>query len=187
VWAAEEVSADFAHIPTAYTDPVLKEPEYLAINPNGAIPAIVEDGFSLWESMAISFYLARRAESPLLPTEPRQEALVLQWTFWVMTEVEKPILAVIFHRLLYPEAERNAAEAEKGEETVLKRMRVLDDALEGREYLVGSRFTLADLNVAAVLSFNEHARIDFSPFPRVTGWLDRCLSRPSVERARRRA
>lgn len=186
VWAAEECGADFDHVPTAYTDPLLKGAEYLAINPNGKIPALVDGDFRLWESMAISFYIARRTASPLLPADPQGEALVLQWAFWVMSEVEKPLLTIIFHRVLYPPEQRVAAEADAGEATIIERLGVLEAALDGRDYLLGDAFTLADLDVAAVLSFNRHARVDLAPFPRVAGWLSRCLSRPAAERARKR-
>jgi hypothetical protein len=86
-----------------------KTPEYLAVNPNGRIPAIDDNGFKLWESMTINLYLAKKHGSRLLPKTREDEAQAIQWSFWVMTEVEKPALAVLLHRFFLPEDERDSS------------------------------------------------------------------------------
>ena len=77
-----------------------------AVNPNGRIQAIDDDGFKLWESMAINLYLARKHGDVLLPKTMEGEAQAIQWSFWVMTEVEKPALAVLLHRFFLPKDQR---------------------------------------------------------------------------------
>jgi glutathione S-transferase len=103
-----------------------KTPEYLAVNPNGRIPAIDDNGFKLWESMAINLYLARKHGSGLLPKTMEDEAQAIQWSFWVMTEVEKPALAVLLHRFFLPEDQRDSKLADEGEQQLQKPLEVLD-------------------------------------------------------------
>jgi glutathione S-transferase len=174
-----------------FADGTNHTPEFLAINPNGKIPAIDDDGFRLWESMAINIYLAKKHASPLLPRDLQQEMLVLQWSFWVMTEVEKPVLAVMLQRLELPEGspaakylrERNPkdpVEERKALDALEKPLSVLEKHLEGRDYLLGADFTVADLNVASVLSWAMTAKLDLSGRPNVLQWLKRCIARPAM-------
>ena len=120
------------------------------INPNGTIPALADDGFNLFESLAINFYLARKS-GRLLPADARGEALVLQWTLWAATECEPHIGDWYYHTQMLPPAERKPEVAADAAAKLPRRLQILDDALAGRDYLVGGEFTLADLNVAAVL------------------------------------
>jgi glutathione S-transferase len=181
LWMCRELGIPHEHV----------EVHFLAINPNGKIPAIDDDGFRLWESMAINIYLAKKHASPLLPRDLQQEMLVLQWSFWVMTEVEKPVLAVMLQRLELPEGspaakylrERNPkdpVEERKALDALEKPLSVLEKHLEGRDYLLGADFTVADLNVASVLSWAMTAKLDLSGRPNVLQWLKRCIARPAM-------
>jgi glutathione S-transferase len=161
-----------------------KTPEYLAVNPNGRIPAIDDNGFKLWESMAINLYLARKHGSGLLPKTMEDEAQAIQWSFWVMTEVEKPALAVLLHRFFLPEDQRDSKLADEGEQQLQKPLEVLDQRLATTGYLVGPTFTVADLNVASVLSWARMGGVDLSGFPQVDQWLAGCLKRPAAVKAR---
>jgi glutathione S-transferase len=161
-----------------------KTPEYLAVNPNGRIPAIDDDGFKLWESMAINLYLAKKHGRVLLPKTLEGEAEAIQWSFWVMTEVEKPALAVLLHRVFLPKDQRDAKLADEGERLLQKPLTVLDQRLATTGYLVGPTFTVADLNVASVLSWARIGGVGFTEFPRVDRWLAGCLQRPAAVKAR---
>src|SRR5262249_48326263 len=108
-----------------------------------------------------------------------------QWSLWVMTEAEEPLLTALSHRRLLPEGQRDAAKADDAVRRFGKPLAVLESALAGREYLVGAGFSVADLNVASLLSSASLARLDLSAAPRVQAWLGRCLARPAFERARR--
>ena len=99
--------------PIHFADGSAKTPGYLAVNPNGRIPAIDDNGFKLWESMAINLYLAKKHGSGLLPKTMEDEAQAIQWSFWAMTEVEKPALAVLLHRFFLPEDERDSKLADE--------------------------------------------------------------------------
>jgi glutathione S-transferase len=84
LWMANELGLDYENVPIHFADGSAKTPEYLAVNPNGRIPAIDDNGFKLWESMAINLYLAKKHGSGLLPKTMEDEAHAIQWSFWVM-------------------------------------------------------------------------------------------------------
>jgi glutathione S-transferase len=183
LWMVNELGLEYENMPIHFADGSAKTPEYLAINPNGRIPAIDDNGLKLWESMAINLYLARKHDKGLWPKTIEGEAQAIQWSFWVMTEVEKPTLAVLFHKVFLPEGQRDPKAAEDGEQQLQRPLKVLDQALAKTGYLVGSSFTVADLNVASVLSWARIARMDLSAYPHVDKWLTAALQRPAAVKA----
>ncbi len=183
LWMVNELGLEYENMPIHFADGSAKTPEYLAINPNGRIPAIDDNGLKLWESMAINLYLARKHDKGLWPKTIEGEAQAIQWSFWVMTEVEKPTLAVLFHKVFLPEGQRDPKAAEDGEQQLQRPLKVLDQALAKTGYLVGSSFTVADLNVASVLSWARIARMDLSAYPHVDKWLTATLRRPAAVKA----
>src|ERR1051326_8104973 len=115
LWMANELGLDYEHVPVHFGDGSAKTAEYLAINPNGRIPAIDDGGFQLWESMAINLYLAKKHDG-LWPKTLEGEAQALQWIFWAMTELEKPALAMLLHRMFLPAEQRDPKLADEGEQ-----------------------------------------------------------------------
>src|SRR5579884_3802564 len=116
LWMAKELGLDYENVPVNFADGATRTPDYLKINPNGHIPAIEDDGVVLWESMAINLYLAKKyGEGSLYPVRLDDEARAWQWSFWGMTEVERPVLTAMFHRALLPEDKRDAALADQCE------------------------------------------------------------------------
>ena len=179
LWLAKELGLDYEHVPVNFTGDN-KTPEYLAINPMGQIPSIDDDGFVLTESMAINFYLSKKHDK-LYPKTPQDEAKALQWTFWVMTAVEKPSLQVLFHTVFFPEDKRDPKQAEDGRKQLAKPLAVLEQALAGKQFLLGDEFTVCDLNVAAVLAAARSPKLGIELGPNVRGWLDRCVERPAAK------
>ncbi|HTT81815.1 MAG TPA: glutathione S-transferase family protein [Stellaceae bacterium] len=185
LWLAKELGIDYENVPIGTDGVSSRTPEFLAINPNGHIPAIDDDGFMLWESMAINLYLAKKhSRGSLYPIRFEDEARVWQWSFWGMTEVERPVLTALFHRALLPEAQRDAALADRSEKELGRPLMVLDQAVAGQPYLLGEHFSIADLNVASVLSWARPARIDLSAVPKMADWFRRCAERPAARAAR---
>lgn len=184
LWAAEELGIRYENVPVDFTEGV-KKADFLAVNPVGKIPAIDDDGFTLSESLAITTYLAKRHGGALAPATLQDEARALQWTLWGATEVERAALDLVGNRYTFPPEKRDAALAKSGEERLERPLGLLEGALAKRAYLLGERFTVADLNVASLLYtawFNKH---DFSRWPSVRGWLERCLTRPAALAARK--
>jgi glutathione S-transferase len=183
LWLLEEIGVPYEHVQTNYAKGDTRKPEYLAINPNGHIPALVDGDTVLWESMAINLYLAKKYGKALQPRTVEDEARATMWSFWVMTEVEALALKVLMNRVILPKDKRDEAAAADAEAKLAGPLKVLDGALAGRRYLLGNDFTVADLNVASVLSWARGAKVPLGQFPQVERWLGECLSRPAVKRA----
>lgn len=181
---AAELGLDYNHIPISYDDPKLKQPDFLALNPAGAIPTIVDDGFVLSESLAINLYLAKRygteVERPLYPTDLDTEADVWQWTLWAQGHLEPWVQR---DRLL---VELRIAIGNQADIVVQQALNVLNRALEQRAWLIAEHFTVGDLNVAAVLSPSRSSHLDLSDYNNVVTWLEKCYKRPAAIETRRR-
>jgi glutathione S-transferase len=183
LWMLEELGVPYELVSTSFLGDN-KKPEYLKLNPNGRIPTLVDGSTVLWESMAINLYLSAKYGGALEPKTLEDRARAVQWSFWVMTETEKPLIDVLFHRVILPEDQRQESVARHGEETLQAPLAVLAGALEGRQHLLGDAFSVADLNVASVFSWARMSKLELSAFPGVGRWLDRCLDRPAAAKAR---
>ena len=108
LWMAKELGLDYEHIKVDFATGETRRPEHLALNPNGHVPVIDDDGFILWESMAINLYLAKKyGKDGIYPALLADEARAWQWSFWGMTEVERPVLTALFNRAILPEHQRD--------------------------------------------------------------------------------
>lgn len=182
LWAAEELGLPYEHVRMHYDAPEAKARPYLDLNPNGTVPAIDDDGLVLFESLAITLHLARKhPEGGLWAHTPHGESQILQWTLWAATEAE-PLARQWFHHARFlPPAQRRPELAEAALGQLARRLPVLEGWLADRPYLVEDRFTVADLNVAAVLQ--RLADLGGEQYPRVMAWHCRCLERPAAQRA----
>ena len=207
LWMLEELGIPYELVRADFANGDTRSPEFLKINPNGHVPALVDGDLALFESMAINLYLAEKyGRGTLWPASEADRARAVQWSFWVMTECEQALFAVLFRsggaqfekwrawteteefRATHPGVvpfTREAAEAaaQQGEAALQPPLRVLNAQLESRSYLLGESFGIADLNVASVWVTARLAQLDLSAYPNVDGWLARCTSRPAVARA----
>jgi glutathione S-transferase len=129
LWMAEELGIPYEHVKVDFADGGTRRPDYLAINPNGHVPAIDDNGFRLWESMAINLYLAKKYGSGaggLYPQSLEDEARAWQWSFWGMTEVERSALTVLLNRI-GPEDRRDATAADEAERALATPLKVVGD------------------------------------------------------------
>lgn len=193
LWLAGELGLEFTHVPVIQarrvSDPLGADapintltPSYLAVNPMGTIPCIDDDGMVLYESMAINLYLARKYGTSLAPADLSEDAHMMQWSFFAATEIESNALKI----------SSAAAEGLAGSDTgqavieVAARMlrrpfKVLDQHLATNDYLVGNRFSVADINVAEVVRYASAHPPLFAANHAVKAWLDRCQSRPAFK------
>jgi glutathione S-transferase len=162
--------------------PETRTPEYRALNPNGRLPTIDDDGFILSESMAINFYLAKKHKSPLYPSDPKHEALVLQWSLWETDRLDRQVVSYGNHTNTLPEAERKPEIAEAAWKEVVPAFDVLETALAKSAWLAGPAFSVADLNVGAALF--RALSMDLGKWPHVNAWLHRCWERPAAKKAK---
>jgi len=178
MWMLKELGIAYAHVPTPFIDGSTRKPEFLAINPNGRVPALACDGLMLFESLAINLFLARKFGGPLAPSSLEEDALVTQWSFWVVTEVEKPLLLAAANLMLFAPEVRQPEELAVMLRKLARPFAVLDRVLAGQPWLVGGRFTVADLNVSAVMTLGVIAGVPLTDFPHMAEWLHRCIERP---------
>lgn len=184
LWLAEELGLEYEHVLVAWDDPWLKTEAFRRVNPLGAIPAIDHDGFCLAESLAINLYLAKTfglaGSEPLYPPDAASEANAWRWTLWAQAHLE-PWVRRDGGRPVYdgPIAEIAEAEAHKA-------LDQLDAVLARREWLTEDRFTIADLNVACVLSPSRSLPLAMERHAPTTGWLARCYGRPAAKAVRAR-
>ena len=182
LWVAMELGLYFEHLPIEIGDAGARSPEFLAINPNGRLPVIVDDGFVLFESLAITLYLAKKhSAGNLYPGTLEGEARAWQWSFWAIAEVDRGVNIWSLHAVRLPPAERDAGLREEALKIIAAPFKVLDAALAKTPYLLGDDFTVADLNVAAVIS--RAIDMDLSHVPNLKDWLTRCLDRPAARAA----
>jgi len=184
LWIAKELGLDYEHIPVEIGQAGARQPDYLAINPNGRLPAIDDGGFTLWESLAITLYLAKKHSiGQLYPATLEGEAKAWQWSLWSVQEVDRGVNIWSLHAVRLPPAERDPQKRAEALKVLEAPFRVLDGALVDRRYLLGDEFSVADLNVAAVIS--RAIEMDLAATPRLGAWLRRCLERPAAREPRR--
>lgn len=184
LWMVEELGLDYEHLPIE-TGPVgTRKPDYLAVNPNGRLPAIDDDGFVLWESLAVNLYLAKKhALGRLYPTTLEDEAKAWQWSLWAANEIERGVNVWSLHAYRLPPEDRDPKLVEQAIKLLSAPFSVLDRSLADRPYLLGPEFTVADLNVAAVAG--RAVDLDMPETPRLAQWLQRCMDRPAALKIRR--
>jgi glutathione S-transferase len=178
LWCARECGIEFEHLGTDFAA-LKSDPQYLKVNPNAKVPAMIEGDLVLFESMAINLYLAHKYGKSLWPATVEDEARAYQWSFWGMTELEKHLLTIVIDMFMTPPDKKNPKAVEDAKAALEKPLAVLNDALKGRQYLLGDNFTIADLNLASVMAWAKLAKIDMTGNGNAANWLDRCLSRPA--------
>lgn len=179
--ALEELGLSYEHVPLKPLPGSADRERLLRINRNGHIPVLDDSGFVLWESMAINLYLAERhGRPPFWPADPQARARVFQWSLWSQTEIDRRDWQAT-RRIADPERKKWARDGK------VAALRVLDAALADRAWLLGTDFSVADLNVAATLSEpHEGGKIDWDRLDafelglrHLGDWLQRCTMRPS--------
>ena len=182
LWMVGELGLTYDHKDWLPRAPETQTPDYRALNPNGRVPTIDDDGFILTESMAINFYLAKKHKSPLYHADPKNEALVLQWSLWETDRLDRQLVNYVRHTKEYPEAQRKPEIAAEMWKEMTASFDVLESALKKNEWLAGPSFSVADLNVSAALY--RALTLDLAKWPKLKAWLNRCWERPAAQKVR---
>ena len=158
-----------------------KKPDFLKINPNGKVPTIVHDGTVVWESAAITLYLGETfgVEKKLYPAAGPKRAEAMKWIVWTNVTLGDAVGRFARNTMTWvPEEQRNAKAGEAGKADMLGCLKILDEALEGKDFLVGD-YTLADTHVSSFVDWLRHMKVDLDAYPRLNAWSKRCCDRPA--------
>lgn len=185
IWAMEETGIDYDHVPTHFFEDSKTE-EFLAVNPNGRIPALVDGELVLFESMAINLYLLKQYAPALYPDNPADEARAIQWSVWGISEIEPLQMQIVVQAFFTKKEQRDPAVVANAAKGLERPLAVLDAALAKQPYLLGEQFTVADLNVAAVMQLLKMVKHDYSTHTNVQRWADACYARPALAAAQAR-
>ncbi|MCD0501568.1 glutathione S-transferase family protein [Bordetella petrii] len=171
--AAEQVGGKFGGLDT---------PEYGKMNPNRKVPVIDDGGLVLWESNAIVRYLAARyGEGSLWPTDLAVRAQVDRWMDWTATEWQPAMVPAFLGLIRTPEAERNLAAIETSTRKANDLGLMLESALQGREYIAGSHFTMGDIVLGSVAHRWLAMPIERPGTPAMSAWYRRLMMRPAAQ------
>jgi glutathione S-transferase len=169
-----QLGRDYERVPVDIFDGATLTDEYAAINPARTTPVLATADGYLPESNAILVYLA--AGTPLLPDDPFELAQVIRWLIFEQTDVI-PTMGGLRFRLVTGRVAPDDAEAQRRKRGALDVLRLLDDHLDDRDYLV-ARYTIADIAVYGYTHLAHEAGIDMQPYPNVRAWFERVESQP---------
>lgn len=179
-WTLQELEVPFESVSIRLMEGGGQTPEYLALNPAGKVPTLVDGDFVLTESVAIVVYLAEKyPHKGLLPTDLEQRAQLNRWMLFAVTELEQPLWRIARHSFLYPEEQRLPADIELAKGEFRSMAAVLEQHMQGREFLVGARVSVGDFVTAYTLDWgNEVALLDACPT--LLAYMERMYDRPKA-------
>ena len=187
-WALEELGVPYKYVEVDAKKKENLSPKFIALNPHGKVPALVDGEQRYFESLAIIIHLAHKygIEKKLWPSAGGQDrADALCWTVWSTTELGPYMMQYLYHGMdcpvSYKPEDRSKATAEYNGAQFRWLLDVLERRLDGRDYLLGG-FTLADVPAAGSLAFGTALGVSIDGHPGVRGWLDRCRARPALGR-----
>lgn len=189
LWLAEELQLQFELVrvvqanrlaePLAADAPLnTRSPAFLVINPMGSIPSLEDDGFILHESLAITLYLARKYGGEIGPKDAAEDMLMWQWSLFAATSIEAA--AVKIQSVIgkdRQETEEGKADIEAAAQLLKRPFDVLEGHLAANGYMVGGRFTAADVNVAEVVRYAQRHAPLFEKRPALKAWIEGCQDR----------
>ena len=184
LWAAKELGLNYNQVDIPPGPQGSRLPEMMAINPNGHVPFIVDDGVMIAESLAINLYLARKAGGPLAGSNLAEDGLITMWSFWASNEIEPHALQALYHTIYHPVDERDPKVVAAALAAVEAPLTVLEAHLaKSGGYLVGGRFTIADLNLASVIFYLRGNPEALASKPHIRAWYEAALARPKAKEA----
>lgn len=186
-WLLDELAEPYEVVPVDYSLGETRTEEYRRLNPSGKIPALRDGELTITESLGINLYLAERyGRGGLWPDDPAGVAAVFQWTLWAATELDPPAMERAIQHLYRAEEKRDGERLAELAERCGVLCGHLDLRLRQASYLAGDRFTVADLNVVAVLEILTRTSFDLSHWPAVREWFASSLARPGHAETRER-
>ncbi len=184
LWCCEELALEYERVDAGRAFGVVHTPEYRALNPNGLVPTIQDDGFVLWESNSIVRYLAaKHAAGNLWPQGPELRAEADRWMDWMITTYWPAIHALFIGMIRTEPDQRNPRSEEESRLKTAAVLRVVDAHLQTREYLAGNTFTMGDIPLGCGIWRWMQLSIERPVLPNVQRWFETLSRRPAYKKA----
>jgi glutathione S-transferase len=177
-WTLQELQVPFEAVMIDMGKGEHKSAAYLKINPAGKLPALVDDGLVLTESVAICLYLGEKyPDKGFVPAGLSQRVELYKWLMFAATELEQPLWRIAHHTRIYPEDKRLAAEIALAREDFKQMAAVFEQHIKGRQFAVGDRVTIADFVLAYTLDWSDQLQL-LEGFPQTKAYMERMYTRP---------
>ena len=161
-----------------------KKPDFLKLNPNGKVPVLVHDGTVMWESSAITMYLGETfgVEKKLYPAPGPKRGEAMKWVAWANVTLGDAVSRYARNTTDWcPKEQQNAAAGEAAKKDIDSCLRILDEALGDRPFLVGE-YTLVDTHLNSFVDWLRHMKLDLAPYTKLNAWSERCCARPAYQK-----
>ncbi len=177
-WTAAEAGIELENVPLDFQKAEHKSEAYLAMNPNGKVPTLVDGDVVVWESLAINNYIVEKNKPELFgENEAAAHAHLSQWSYWALAHLQKALEPLYMQKWTgaMPPEGVTAAQADSG-----KWLSILEKHMTGRDYIVGKTFTIADINVGSIV-FTGKDYLDMTAYPNISRWLGVLAERPAYK------
>lgn len=152
IWLLNELGLEYELLPVDLLRGEHQQQDFLALNPAGKVPVLVDGSLVLTESVAIQLYLAEKnPQARFIPQSVEGRAQMNRWNFFLVTEIEQPLWRIARHTSIYPEEKRLPQDVDLARQECLQMVSVLEQHMAGREFMVGDRLSVADFNAAYTL------------------------------------
>jgi glutathione S-transferase len=179
-WMLQELGVDFEAVTVNLAAGEHRHPEFLKLNPAGKVPVLVDDDLVLTESVAILLYLAEKyPHKELLPTDIKQRSQFYRWLLFTATELEQPLWRIARHTSLYPEHLRLTAEVSLARQDFTDMVAVMEEHMQGRQFIVGNTVTIADFVCAYTLNWANEVQL-LDGCPQLLRYMERMYARPNA-------
>ena len=184
VWLVEELGLPYELVKFKLGDRTMREPDYLEVHPMGRVPALDDDGVTLFESGAITQYLlAKYGGGRLAPDTGSPEfAPYLQWLHYAEGMLMPQVNIIVVETLFLPEEKRNPVNVERATKLLTRMLSAVDAGLAGREYFAGE-FSGADIMAGHACIVSARLGADISDKPNLAAYLERLGERPALKKA----
>jgi glutathione S-transferase len=183
-WILEELGMPYELVTVDFSKGEHKHPDYMRVHPLGLVPAIEDNGFKMFESAALVMHLAdqhpEKGLAPAVGTKERGE--YYQWILFAMTEAEPPLVRILEHTRLLPEDQRQPAVIEQASKRFKTAINVVQNRLQGRDYLFSNTFTAADVVMGGVVNFANFLG-QLGDHPGLQAYLKRLKERPAARKS----
>jgi glutathione S-transferase len=184
-WSLEELGIPYEAVRVDLQDPADKKAKLGPINPNVKVPVLVHDGIAIFESAAIQIYLGETfgVERGLYPAPGPERGHAQKWLVWTNVTLGEAVSRWLRHTNdRYPAEQQNEAAGKAARADIDTLLGMLDDQLEGQDYLLGESVSLADFHLGSLMHWIGFCGVDLAPFPHVKAWVERCSKRPANQK-----